>query len=442
MKKSYFIALIMTATLSWAPSMKAQDASAGLLGHVHPYGSVRSYAIFDTRDVKAGAEDMFFYVPRDYSHNLEGQDVYSNPSIKMCALTSQLGLEFAGFNYGSLDVSGRVEADFYLLNGTSASMRFRQAYVDLVWNHVGYMENKFSIRAGQAWHPMAADMPYCVNVESGSPFSPHSRSPQLMLEFTLFNGISLTAGALYPFQFLPTGPAGPSSAYVKYGLIPELYAGMSFRSSHFLARVGADFISLRPRWRTTTANYTEDNPYDVGSKVYDRINMISPFAYLQFESGDFKINAKSVFAQGGDHMQLMSGYALYDWRDPWNYLYTPLRASVSFLSISYGRKLRFMCMGGYHKSLGTQHNLSVNDAGYCRPTDIYFFSAGTRDLAQMFRLTPTISYNVGNLTVALEYDNTCVQYGNVAKLDNYARPLEDLHWITNHRVLGVVMMRF
>ena len=118
----------MTATLSWAPSMKAQDASAGLLGHVHPYGSVRSYAIFDTRDVKAGAEDMFFYIPRDYSHNLEGQDVYSNPSIKMCALTSQLGLEFAGFNYGSLDVSGRVEADFYLLNGTSASMRFRQAY--------------------------------------------------------------------------------------------------------------------------------------------------------------------------------------------------------------------------------------------------------------------------------------------------------------------------
>ena len=230
----------MTATLSWAPSMKAQDASAGLLGHVHPYGSVRSYAIFDTRDVKAGAEDMFFYVPRDYSHNLEGQDVYSNPSIKMCALTSQLGLEFAGFNYGSLDVSGRVEADFYLLNGTSASMRFRQAYVDLVWNHVGYMENKFSIRAGQAWHPMAADMPYCVNVESGSPFSPHSRSPQLMLDFTLFNGISLTAGALYPFQFLPTGPAGPSSAYVKYGLIPELYAGLSFRSSHFLARVGQD----------------------------------------------------------------------------------------------------------------------------------------------------------------------------------------------------------
>ena len=263
-----------------------------------------------------------------------------------------------------------------------------------------------------------------------------------MLDFTLFNGFSLTAGALYPFQYLPTGPAGPSENYVKYGLIPEIYAGLSFRSSRFLARAGADFISLRPRWRTATANYSSVDPYDAGSRVYDRISMVSPFAYLQFESGSFKINAKSVFASGGDHMQLMSGYALYDWRDPWNYQYTPLRASVSFLSFSYGRKFRVMCMGGYHKSLGTRHNLPVNEQGYCRPSDIYFFSAGSRNLAQMFRVTPTLSYNVGKLTVALEYDNTCVQYGDVLKLDNYARPLEDLHWITNHRLLGVVMMSF
>ena len=99
-------------------------------------------------------------------------------------------------------------------------------------------------------------------------------------------------------------------------------------------------------------------------------------------------------------------------------------------------------MGGYHKSLGTQHNLSVNENGYCRASDIYFFSVGSRDLAQMVRVTPTLSYNVGKLAVALEYDNTSVQYGDVRKLDNYARPLEDLHWITNHRVLGVVMMSF
>ena len=439
MKKPVSV-LLFIALVSWAPFLAAQESQAKFWDNIAPYGSIRSYSIFDTRDVVAGAEDMFYYVPCDYSRNLEGQDIYSNPSIKMAAITSQIGFDVIGLRYGGLKVGGKLEADFYLLNGTSASMRFRQGYIDLTWDKIGYVENKFSIRAGQAWHPMAADMPYCINVESGSPFSPHTRSPQLMLDFTMFNGISLTAGALYPMQYLPTGPSGPSQDYVKYGLVPEMYAGLSFKTKHFLARAGADFITLRPRYRTTTSNLTGDVLYDKGSRVSDKISMISPFAYLQVEAGDFKMNAKSVFASGGDHLQLMSGYALYDWRDPKNYLYTPLRASVSFVSFSYGRKFKVMCMGGYHKSLGTQHNLPVDDNGYCNPSSIYIFSAGNRDLAQMIRLTPTLSYNVGKFTFAVEYDNTRVQYGTVLKLDNYARPLEDLHWITNHRVMAVFLL--
>ena len=100
MKKSFIIPVILTAALSWTQNSLGQESPAGIREHIRPFGSVRSYAIFDTRDVKAGAEDMFFYVPFDYSHNLEGQDIYSNPSVKMCALTSQIGLEAAGIRYG------------------------------------------------------------------------------------------------------------------------------------------------------------------------------------------------------------------------------------------------------------------------------------------------------------------------------------------------------
>ena len=56
----------------------------------------------------------------------------------------------------------------------------------------------------------------------------------------------------------------------------------------------------------------------------------------------------------------------------------------------------------------------------------------------MLRVTPTIAYNAGKLTVAVEYNNTTVEYGSVSKLDNYARPLEDLHRVTNHRIMGVI----
>ena len=249
MKKS--ILLLLAATVLCAVNLTAQDGQSSFKDKIEPYGSFRTYAIFDSRDVKAGTGDMFYYIPLDYSRNLEGQDIYSNPSMKAYALTTLMGVNVSGFQYGKMKVGGCLEADFYLRNGTAGTLRLRKAYADISWDGLGYAEYNFTVRAGQDWHPMAADMPYCVNVECGSPFSPHTRSPQLMMDFSTRNGFHLTAGALYPMQFLPTGPSGPSEDYVKYGLIPELYGGVSYTGKHFTARAGADFISLRPRWRTT-----------------------------------------------------------------------------------------------------------------------------------------------------------------------------------------------
>ena len=421
-----------------AANLAAQSRLVNLRNNLEPYGFVRACAIFDSRDSKAGPEDLFYFLPLDTMHNLEGQDIYSNPSFKMSAITTRLGVNFGGFQYGSLKVDGKIESDFYLMNGSTASLRLREAYVNLHWDALGYMENQFSIKAGQAWHPMSADMPYCVNVETGSPFNPFNWSPQLMFKFGFSGGFSLTGGALYPMQFLPTGPQGESQSYVKYGLIPELYGGISYESEEFTARAGVDFLSLRPRWRTTDFDYTGEQLHDMGSRVTDRLNMVSPFVYFQYNSGMIKVNAKSVLASGGDHLRLMGGYALYDWRDVYNYQYTPLRSSVSFISFSVGRELQFMCMAGYMMSLGAKHNLPVNDNGYCSASDIYYFSGGFKNVNRMYRVTPTLAYNIGKLTLALEYNNTGVEYGSLGKMDGYARPLEDLHMIIHHRILGVV----
>lgn len=437
MKKS-IISLTLMAILPLGRDILAQDTLANLKNKITPYGFFRTAAVFDSRESKAGSEDLFYFVPMDLSYNLEGQEIYSNPSFKSYAITTRLGLDVSGYQYGSMKVNGKIETDFYLMNGSTASLRLRHAYVNVFWDAIGYMENKLSIKAGQSWHPMAADQPYCVNVETGAPFTPFNWSPQLMFDFTINGGVTLSAGALYPMQFLPTGPQGESEKYVKYGLIPELYAGISYADKYFQVKAGADFISLRPRIRTLDHNYSEELPYDEGSRVKDRINMISPFVYFQYSEGPFKFNAKSVFAQGGDHLRLMGGYALYDWRDPFQYMYTQLRSSVSFISFSVGNKVQFMCMGGYMRSLGTQHNLPVDSNDHCLPSSIYYSSFGSKNIAQMFRATPTLAYNAGKLTVALEYNNTSVQYGDINKLDGFARPLEDLHWVMNHRVMAVL----
>ena len=435
--KKYYV-MMAFAFLFWAGPVSAQGRKAESKNWFTPYGFFRTAAIFDTRDSEAGSEDLFYFRPLDFKYNYEGEDIYDNLSLKSYAITTRLGVNVNGYHYGKMKVDGKIETDFYLMGGSTASLRLRHAYVDVYWDRLGRWKNCLSFRVGQSWHPMAADLPYCVNIETGAPFTPFNWSPQLMMDFSLANRVHLTAGALYPMQFLPNGPSGESEGYVKYGLIPELYGGLSYTGRHFTARAGVDFLSIRPRWRTLTRNYVIDDWYDIGSRVKDRLYMLSPFVYLQFEKGIFKINAKSVFAQGGDHLRLMGGYALYDWRDIYDYKYTPLQSTVSFLSFSVGRTLQFMCMGGYMRSLGTVHNLSIDANGFCRDTDIYYSSAGDKGISQMIRATPTIAYNAGKLTLAVEYNYSMVEYGTNNQLNNYALPKENLHWITNHRVMGVV----
>lgn len=427
------IAMALSAMLLLSPGGFSQTVkNVNLTQHLQPYGFFRTSAIFDSRDSKAGSEDLFYYLPLDKSINLNGADVNYNPSFKMSAITTRLGLNVTGFRYGGFSVSGKLEADFYLMVGSTASLRLREAYVDLLWDD--YSSTVFSLRAGQAWHPMSADLPYCINVETGSPFNPFNWSPQVMAGIT-FGNWTLTAGAIYPMQFLPTGPSGPSENYVKYGLIPEIYAGVSFRTDVFLARVGADFISLKPRWRSEEILA---GSYDVGTKTGDRISMVSPMAYLQFTSGAFKMNAKTVLAQGGDHLRLMGGYVLTNIDDPLNYQYLPLVSSSSFVSFSYGRRFQIMGMAGYMRALGTNHMINLGDASYVNPDNIYYFSDGFKNINQMFRATPTLAYNLGKLTFGIEYDCTGVEYGDINSLDNHCLAIKDRHIILNHRVMGVL----
>ncbi len=421
-----------------APSLSAQGLRDQLENHFKPYGFFRTFAYFDSRESVTSNGGLFYYLPMDKEINLQGKDIYYNPAMKMSSITTRMGLDMSGYQYGSLKISGKVEADFSLLNGSTASLRMRQAYARLLWDDLGYSDYSLSLLVGQAWNPMAADQPYCINVEAGSPFNPFARSPQLLLEAEPIEGLTISAAAIYPTQYLPTGPDGPSENYIKYGLLPELYVGATYSYKGFMARLGADFISLRPRTRATyTGLYTEK-----GTPVEDRISMLSPMVYLQYEDGDFKVNAKSVFASGGDHLRLMGGYALYDRADPYDYEYTPLRSSVSYLSFSVGRKWQFMCMLGYMKAFGTADKLPLDYESKIDESSIYYFEDGFKNVNQMARVTPTVAFNAGKLTVALEYNNTCVQYGDINSLNEHALCPSDLHWIINHRLQAVFKFYF
>ena len=402
------------------------------------YGFIRNYAVADTREVNAGTEDLYFYMPKDVNAAADGSDLNSGLNWRFVSLTTRLGLDASGYKFGRLGVSGKVEADFYNLSGSVAILRLRQAFMKLTWDN-----SPASLTIGQAWHPMAADMPHMNNLETGAPFNPFNRSPQLTLDYKLGSSWTLTASLMYLNHYLPVGPDGKSKNYYKYGL-PELYLGVTYKAGKWVAKTGVDLVNMKPigyvgynkaadgslNTSTLVRGYTMDKKIAKASGI---LSTISPFVFLQYTDGLFQLRAKAILAQGGEHMNLLSGYGLASVDDvTYKYTYTPMQDLASFVSFSYGKKVQAMCMLGYMKQLGTTSDLAGT---------LWINSAADTKIQQAFRATPTVAWNIGKFTVSLEYNLTAAAFG---RGNRSARGLYDgtPEWILNHRFICMTKFNF
>jgi len=434
MKKTLFIAVALLLCGSAATAQEEKPAKFSL------YGFIRNYAVFDSRVSKAGTQDLYFYMPEGESLAADGTDLNATPSFRMLSLTTRLGLKVAGYQFGSIKVNGAVEADFYCMSGSVAVFRLRQAYVGLGWD-VGQNGNLL-VNIGQTWHPLAADMPHITNLETGAPFNPFNRSPQVMAHYSVNKHFTLTGGILFPMQYLPTGPEGKSMNYNKYAMIPEAYLGVAFKAGGFLGKVGVDVLTIKPYKTYMTPVLDQDgNPVVVGGKVQTEVGgkanglltNVSPFVYLQYTKGKFQVKAKSVLAQGGEHMNLLSGYGIagYD-QVSHTYSYTPMQDWASFVSFQYGKKFQVLGMLGYFKRLGTTQDLDGA---------LWLNTAADTSIHQAFRATPTVAWNLGKLTFSLEYNLTAAQFGQGQT--NARGQYEDPgKWILNHRVIWMTKFNF
>ena len=440
--KFRFIAILAAALAAIAPASAADAASsdAPATPKIKPYGFIRSFAFYDSRVSKALTEDIFYFIPLD-EKKVAGNDLNAVGKFNFQALTTRLGLDFTGFRFGNTQVSGKIETDFYCLNssGNTATLRMRQAYVNLLWDN-GHAFVP-SLKIGQGWHPLAADMPNVIDLETGAPFSPFSRSAQIMFQGTLNGSWIFNAGFIEHMQYRSAGPSydsktrtfnmgvsAQSNVYQRHAILPEVYLGVSFTKGGFLGRIGASALSIRPRF-----GYVHDDADpNYGKKFDEWLTTFNPFIYLQYTADKFQVKAKSVFAQAGEHMQLNGGYAVCGVKDDgFSAEYTPTRSSVSFVSAQYGKKLQLMCMLGYMKNLGTAKDITGQ---------MFFSGNGFADIDQMFRATPTLAYNLGKLQFAVEYNLTGVRYGDVTGLRGKVD--DNLHWVMNHRILGLCKFTF
>ena len=429
------------------PEQKAEPKN-----HFKLYGFVRNYFIYDSRESVSGTADLFYYLPKDVSMK-DGIDINDESSFRFVALTSRLGVDVTGYSIGNVHFGAKIEGDFYagLSNSTNANAtvyfpsstkisgtaqaRLRQAYATVTWKDLPMGEDQkatVALKIGQGWHPMAADFPHVFSLEVGAPFGPFSRTPLVQMDANLGSNWFVSAAALWQMQYQSNGPIGGSAMYMKYGKTPEAYAALGYKTKNFLIKAGVDVLSIKPRVFGTLNEKTV--------KVSDRKTSVLGYAYAQYSYKKFAVKAKTTYGEGGEHMNLMSGYAKIGENSDGSWNYASLRNSSSWLSLIYGKKWQGVLMLGYVKNLG----LAEAASGPLAKSDVYFCTNGFSNINQMYRINPQIIYNIGKLNVGLEYQWTSVQYGeyNEGKLNEFGLADKNLHWVGNHRINMMVKYNF
>lgn len=419
--------------------------------HLRPYGFVRNYFTFDTRESLAGTGDLFSYLPLDNKWNqteteaqasgIQREDLKAQSSFRFLSLTTRLGLDIVGYQVGSTQFSGKVEADFYTgLSGVTgvALLRLRHAYMTLTWDSLSMGKSgniaRVDLLMGQTWHPMALDLPPTLCLNSGAPFGPFSRTPQVKLDARLAGWFSLTAAAMWQMQYTSAGPDGSSANYIKYSKTPEVFIGLNFNHQDaLLVKAGVDILSISPRHIGTLVS---PSGTEVQVRVRERLTTFTPFLYFQYKAGDFMLQAKSVFAESGEHVNLNGGYAVSRQNADGSRSYTPTRNSTTLVCLSYGKRIKGVLFAGYVRNFGTKESI-------ISATDFYFSKNSFSNLNRAYRVAPNIVWTIGRFQLGAEYELTSAQYGDKTQL-NLANGLAeaDLHWVTNHRVQVMTKFNF
>lgn len=428
-----------------------------------PYGFVRNYFNFDSRNTYAVNGGEYNMIPYDNAWNIseedaaaldiERADMNANPTAHLLALTTRFGLNLAGPELLGAKSSGKIEADFAAGKNdvNNAILRLRHAYVKLDWdNNQGRTQ---SLLMGQYWHPMSGDiMPEVLGMAAGAPFRAHSRTPQLT--YTLYNnGFGLTASALYQLQYMYNGPSATVSgttvswsstnalSYYNTAIMPELFFGLNYKGEKVYTQLGVDVQPIRPR----TNGYVTRNVGGVDKLYKVDVNELniwgSPTFYFQYTDNKFALKFRTTFAQNTSHLNQLNGYAVTDvdaTTGEWSY--APMRASISYLNLAYGKKVRGNMFFGYMKNLGCGEDLyDFGTSSY-----LIFLKGGNNftKLNSVFRVAPSISYNVKAFNIGLEYEMTMASFGDLKSNGAIDVTNDNFHSVINNRICCLVKYNF
>lgn len=336
-------------------------------------GFVKADYMFDTRQTVTAREGHFLLFP-SAENNDNGEDLNAQANFNILAVQTRLTGKITGPDFFGMKTSGVIEGAFFGHSDSDINgFRLRHAFVKL-------SNDKVDIIMGQYWHPMfvTAVFPGTYSFNTGVPFQPFSRNPQVRIETK--GNIRFTGVIFSERDFASRGPDGTTSKYVRDAGMPQLHAQLQFGDKEFLGGFGANLKSLRPA-------LGEDN-----------VTNTAFLAYMKTKLGAATFKLEGVYGENMSDLLSISGMA-----QTTDGSYTSNKTLSVWAELSGGKEaFEWGIFSGYTKNNGYKDAV----------TGPIYGLGGTID--NVFRVAPRIGWKSGKMLIGIELEYTSAQYGALA----------------------------
>jgi len=394
-KKALVLMLTATAAAVAAPYAAGQSDKPPAFG-ITLSGYVKTDIFYDSRQTVNVREGHFLLFPKEPSLDPNGQDLNAKSSFNILSIQTRIAGKITGPDALGAKTSAYIEGEFF---GTSEAdlngFRLRHAYLRLTWKRSDLM-------IGQFWHPMfiPESYPDVVSFNTGAPFQPFNRSPQVRF-IRSFGRTSLIATVLSQRDFLSNGPQGPSSVYLRNAVLPELNFKLQYAKANetnkteTVAGAAIDYLKLVPRLATASGYATDES-----------VSSLAGMAYFKRKWPKWTFKAEGVYGGNLHHLTMKGGYAVRDVPhipESERWTYSPTNGLSLWSEVqTNGAPWQAGLFAGYYRNYGSKTPLS--------PDPAQVFARGY-NIADIYRLSPRLLYNIGKMRFALEGELTGTGYG-------------------------------
>lgn len=439
MKKLSIVLLLLCTVTAFAQEVKLKETSFDF------YGFIRFEAFSDTYKGLNAANEQFFVVPLYAGVDANGKHINQTQTYNFSSMASRLGVKIAGPEIFKAKTTANIEADFAGdLSNNPAMLRVRQANAVFTWETT-------SLLIGQTWHPFWGGkvFPTVGGLNTGCPFQPFNRSPQIRYDYRPNKKFILSAAMVSEFQYKSYGfskidsmfPkamlfADKSESYSRNAGIPEMIANIELNNGGFTLGAGASLKYIRPTLYTIEIVPGKDLKRYVTN---EKVQSLSFVGYTQYAKKMFVIRAKAVLGQNMTHLNIPGGFGVETLAPTTGAMtYTPYNTLTTFINAVYGTKYQVGVFGGYLKNLGTADAL-YNFGTQAAPVTI---TPGlVPQVASVYRVASSFALNISKAKLVAEYELTSARYGLGAININDGLYNSGIN-ATNHRVQLMLVYLF